>query len=50
MSGFSTEEAENEFAQTGETLARRLAAELGPTWRVTYFDRRIGADREITPS
>ncbi|MEU9418199.1 hypothetical protein [Streptomyces sp. NPDC048272] len=49
-SGFDTEEAANEFAQTGETLARQLAVELGQRWRVIYFDRRIDADREIHAS
>lgn len=46
-STFPSEEAENAFAETGETLARRLAQELGPGWRVRYHDGRTGTDREI---
>lgn len=50
LSGFPTEEAEHEFAQDGETLARQPAVELGPGWRVVYNDLRIGADVEIPAS
>ncbi|MEV6955683.1 hypothetical protein [Streptomyces sp. NPDC051183] len=47
-SGFPTEEAEAAFVRTGEALARRVAAELGPAWKVTYFDERLRADVEIS--
>ncbi|MGW6821597.1 hypothetical protein [Streptomyces sp. NPDC055005] len=50
LSGFPTEEAEHAFAQDGETLARQLAVELGPGWRVVYNDPRIGADVEVPAS
>ncbi|MCZ7458903.1 hypothetical protein [Streptomyces sp. WMMC940] len=46
-SGFPSPEAEANFAESGERLARKLAQELGPSWKVGYFDLRIDADREI---
>ncbi|MCX5195525.1 hypothetical protein OOK31_16700 [Streptomyces sp. NBC_00249] len=46
-SAFPTPEAELAFARTGEKLAVRLARELGPGWRVRYFDPRTGADRSV---
>jgi len=46
-SGFSTNEAEEEFAETGEEIAHDLARELGPTWRVLYHDIRADTVREI---
>ncbi|MFI2610920.1 hypothetical protein [Kitasatospora sp. NPDC018619] len=46
-SGFASQEAEDQFYETGRTLAEDLAAELGGSWKVTYYDRRIGRDLEI---
>jgi hypothetical protein len=48
-SGFPDPTAENDFYVEGETLARRLASELGDARRITYFDGRTAADVTITP-
>jgi hypothetical protein len=49
-SGFSTVEVEgaHEFATHGEQLARRLAAELGNEYTVSYFDDTTGSLRSIS--
>ncbi|MFI9719712.1 hypothetical protein ACIHFE_08655 [Streptomyces sp. NPDC052396] len=48
-SAFPSEEAERAFIATGKALARQLARERGPAWRVTYFDE-TRAHRDITPA
>jgi hypothetical protein len=47
-SGFADEAAENDFAERGVRLARRLAAELAGRYRVEYHDVRTGERRTIT--
>ncbi len=40
LSGFADAAAEESFGKRGLRLARRLAAELGGSWSVSYFDVR----------
>ncbi|TRV71558.1 hypothetical protein FKN01_31585 [Streptomyces sp. 130] len=50
MSGFPSREAEERFARAGELMAQDLARELGSAWRVTYYDTRSEAKRDIADS
>ena len=47
MSGFSSEEAGRRFVERGEELAKRLAAELGDSYVVSYFDNSTMTERPI---
>ncbi|MGW2281448.1 hypothetical protein [Streptomyces sp. NPDC001770] len=49
-SAFPSPEAEAAFCRTGEELARQVASELGPAWRVTYRDTRTGTHRDVLPT
>ena len=49
-SGFPSEEAEREFAARGRRLAEAIRAQVGPEWRVTYYDSGLGRDVEIPGS
>lgn len=46
-SGFPSEAAEQDFVAQGRHLAEELRAQVGPEWRVTYYDSGLGRDVEI---
>ena|SRR3712207_5196190 len=45
---FSSEEAGRRFVERGEELAKRLAAELGDSYAVSYFDNATMSERPIS--
>lgn len=47
-SGFPNPAAEDDFYALGESLARRIAVELGPQYSVEYFDGRSGRTTSVT--
>ncbi|CAM3657288.1 hypothetical protein KIPE111705_19195 [Kibdelosporangium persicum] len=47
-SGFSTEEAGRRFVERGAELAKKLAAELGDGYVVSYFDNTTMTERPIS--
>jgi hypothetical protein len=49
-SGFGSEAAEQAFAARGRHLAEAVRAEVGPAWRVTYYDGELGRDVELPES
>lgn len=46
-SGFASAEEEAEFVRSGFQIALRLKRELGPGWKVDYFDRLQMRDIEV---
>lgn len=47
-SGFGSAEDQADFVRRGEALAHRVSEELGPEWKVSYFDILLGTDHVIS--
>ena len=47
-SDFSSPAAAEEFVETGKMIAQAVARELGPAYRVTYFDDSEGREVEVS--